>query len=142
MFDLSGVKEQSGYELVPEGKFLCACTNAEIKETKDGTGQYIRAELTIKTGDYEGRKLWTNFNVKNRNDKATEIGLSQLKTFLKVANYSNPDKLNSVSELCGLIVGVKTKIKKDEQYGDKTEVSYFFDSSKIDSHTEAEPLPF
>ena len=128
MFDLSNVKAQ-GNETLPAGKYVCNVTNAEMKDTKDGSGAYIRAELTVADGEAKNRKLWCNFNVRNKNEKATAIGLSQLKALLVAANHPNPDKLGSVTELCGLTVGVKTKIKTDE-YGEKAEVSYYYSLGK------------
>jgi hypothetical protein len=142
MFDLSNVETQNSFETIPAGKYLCSTTNAEIKDTASGTGQYIKVEFTVKHGTHEGRKIWTNFNVKNNNPKAVEIGLSQLKTMLVAAKYPTPDKLNGVTDLCGLTIGVKTKVKSDEQFGDKAEVSYFFDASKITENHPEENLPF
>jgi hypothetical protein len=142
MFDLSKVETSNSFETLPEGKYVANVTNAEIKETKNGTGKYIRTELTIAAGENKGRKIWTNFNVENQNQMAVEIGLKQLKTMLQAANAQSVDKLASVSDLCGLTVGVKTKIKTDE-YGEKAEVHYFF-SPKDAKETAAssDTIPF
>lgn len=129
--DLSGVKEQKGFEVLPAGKYVATCTNAELKDTASGTGQYIKIELTIKSGANEGRKLYTNFNVKNQNEQAVSIGLGQLKSFLTYSKYANPEKLSNINDLCGLTVGVKTKVKSDDQYGDRAEVSYYLDAAKV-----------
>lgn len=138
MFDLSNVKAQ-GNETLPAGKYVCNVTNAEMKDTKDGSGAYIRAELTVADGEAKNRKIFTNFNVRNKNEQAVSIGLGQLKSLLVAANHPNPDKLGSVTELCGLTVGVKTKIKTDE-YGEKAEVSYYYPLGKDLPQKEA--LPF
>lgn len=138
--DLSATKTQS-FETIPAGKYLAACTKAELAETKSG-GKMIKVELTIKNTEMEGRKIYTQFNIQNANPKAVEIGLSQMKTFMVMAGYANPDKLSNVTDLQGLVVGIKTKIKSDEEYGDKAEVSYFFEASKIKEEKSAEQLPF
>jgi hypothetical protein len=137
-FDLSGIKAQ-GNDTLPAGKYVCNITNAELKDTKAGNGQYIKMEFTIKEGEASGRKLWAQINVKNANPKAAEIGMSQLKSLLVCASYPNPDKLDSVTSLCGLTVGVKTKVKTDE-YGEKAEVSYFYEPKK--DPAPAADLPF
>lgn len=129
MFDLSNIKTNAN-ETLPEGKYVVNVTNSEIKDTQNGNGKYIKVELTISSGEHKGRKLWQNFNVQNKNDKAVSIGLSQLKSMLVAANFPTPDKLNSIADLNGLTVGIKTKIKKDEQYGDKAEVHYFIEADK------------
>lgn len=143
--DLSNVKEQKQFEALPAGKYLMTCTNAELKDTKDGTGKYIKIELTVKAGEHEGRKLFSNFNIVNKNQQASEIGQSQLKSFLVLSKYATPERLKNVTDLCGLTVGVKTKIKSDAEYGDKAEVSYYMDASKVmETVTQAKTdnLPF
>jgi len=137
-FDLSNVKAQ-GNDTLPAGKYVCNITNAELKDTKAKNGQYIKIEFTIKEGDASGRKVWAQINVANANPKAAEIGMSQLKSLLVCASYPNPDKLDSVTSLCGLTVGVKTKVKTDE-YGEKAEVSYFFEPKK--EAQGSQDLPF
>lgn len=140
LVDLSEVKE-SEFSPLPEGKYLCNITNAEVKETKMAGGKYIKAEFTISNGDMKGRKIWGQFNIANANPKAVEIGLQQLKSMLVSANYPDPNKLKSIQELCGLTVGVKTKIKKDDQYGDKAEVHFFFTPKSSDLETD-QVIPF
>jgi hypothetical protein len=137
-FDLSNVKAQ-GNDTLPAGKYVCNITNAELKDTKAGNGQYIKIEFTVKEGDSSGRKLWAQINVKNSNPKAAEIGLSQLKALLVCSSYPTPDKLSGIGELNGLTVGVKTKVKTDE-YGEKAEVSYFYEPKK--DLAPAADLPF
>jgi hypothetical protein len=138
MFDLSNVKAQ-GNDTLPAGKYVCNVTNTEMKDTKDGTGAYIRTELTVAEGDAKGRKVWFNINVRNKNPQATEIGMSQLKSLLVCAGYPTPDKLSGIGELNGLTVGVKTKVKTDE-YGEKAEVSYFYEPKKEAQQTETIPF--
>jgi hypothetical protein len=124
MWDLSNVKPQ-GNDTLPAGKYVCNITNAELKDTKSGTGQYVKFEFTVKEGDAAGRKVWAQINVKNENPKAQEIGMSQFSAVVACSKYPNPAKV-TLAELCGLTIGVKTKIKTDE-YGEKAEVSYFFE---------------
>lgn len=125
MLDLTNVKSQKPQTTIPDGKYICNCTKAEMRDTKSG-GMMIAVELTVRSGDHEGRKIFHNFNVQNSNQKAVEIGLAQLKSFLETSGHKDPNKLGGTEELEGLTVGVKTKTRKDEDYGDRSEVSYFF----------------
>lgn len=134
-YDLSNVKANE-FEALPPGEYITNVTNAEVKDTKNGTGQYIKVELTVDGPTQTGRKIFTNFNVKNDNPKAVQIGLGQLKAFLIKAKYPTPDKLESVGELNGLRVGVKTKVRKDDQFGDQTDIHYFMDADKIVQHDD------
>ena len=109
---------------LPADKYNVNCVDAEVKDTQAGTGQYISVTFQVTDGPFRNKKLFTNFNIKNPNPKAVEIGRGQLKSFMEEAGCTN-FALNKVSDLEGLNVGVKTKIKKDETYGDKAEVSYY-----------------
>lgn len=111
---------------IPEGRYQVSITDAEVKTTKAGTGQYIKAEFTIKEGEYSGKKIWSMFNIKNQNPKAVEIGLQQLKDMLVAANSNLANgKLESVSQLRGLRMTANVKIESSEEYGDQNRINYF-----------------
>ena len=141
MFDLSGVNARKEFDLLPDGKYVCHCTEAKMQDTKSGTGMMIKLTFTIAVGHHEGRKIFTNLNVQNKSAKATEIGLQQLKSLLECSGYKDPNKLENVSDLEGLRVGVKTKIKKDEQFGDRVEISFFFKPDGAPNAPAAEYKP-
>lgn len=129
MINLTGVKTNN-FGPLEDGKYICSVTDVEVKDTKDGSGQYIAATLTVAEGDNKGRKIFTNFNIKNKSEKAVEIGLGQLKSLLEQAKYKGDMEKFTPSNLNGLLVGVKTKTKNDPAYGDKVEVSYYFEASQ------------
>lgn len=136
LVNLSNVKAQS-FDVLPAGKYNVTCTGAAVMDTKSGTGQYIQAEFTLSNG----RKLYHNFNIKNANEKAVDIGLSQLKSFLTVSGYATPDNLTDVLSLEGLKCAVKTKVKTSEEYGDKAEISAFIPTLAEELRAQ-ENIPF
>jgi hypothetical protein len=71
---------------------------AETRATKAG-GEMI--SLKLKTD--KNRVLFANFNTKNANPKAVEIGLGQLKAFLIASGRTNM-VIKDLMELCGLEV--------------------------------------
>jgi hypothetical protein len=125
LLDLSNVKVEDGFDVLPEGKYVCSITNVEVKDTKAGTGQYVKTELTVVDGEAKGRKIFSQFNIKNPNMEAVAIGMKQLKQMLSNSTYPNPEKVD-LTKLTGTVVGVKTKITKSTDFGDKAEVHYFF----------------
>jgi hypothetical protein len=137
--NFEGVKE-SGFSPIPAGEYSVISDSAEIKDTRDGTGQYINMKLKILGGEYDGRTLFTMFNIKNQNVKAVEIGLSQLKTFCKVSGRGDKP-LTDVVSLVGFKVNAVCKVKTDS-YGDKTVVSYFKPFSQTEDKPKNEGLPF
>lgn len=134
MFTLDTEKKK--FEPIPNGDYVCEITGTEIRKTKLGTGKYIRTEFTIISKEQNGRKIWTNFNIENPNDKAVEVGLKMLKKLILSSNYSGKTSFNSAEEastvLTGLSVGVRTKIKSSEQYGEQVEVDTFMKPSKTE----------
>lgn len=116
--DLTNVADQS---TLPDGTYVVAVSDAQVKPTRNAGGEYIAVTYTVVGGTYEGRKLFGQFNIKNSNPQAVQIGLSQLKTLMKAAGKPNPNRLESSQELVGLRCRVKTKVKVDD-FGEKTEV--------------------
>lgn len=138
--DLSKVKE-SNFDILPEGQYNVVADEATVKETKSGKGEYINLKLIITGGPLEGRTLFHMFNFKNENVKAAEIGMSQLKTFLKCAGQ-DPNKLQNVSDLIGCRVSCVVKHKEDD-YGKKAVISYFKPVTTIaENEVIKEDLPF
>lgn len=136
--DLTNHPTQTGPTLVPPGKYLVTCTSAQLKETKAHTGQFIEANLKIKEGEHEGRSLTERWNVINANEKAQAIGLSQLKSFLVKAGATN-FVWNSMAEVVESLIAktcvAVVVVKKDDQWGDRSEVRYF--QTKEESIQEA-----
>lgn len=125
LLDLNNVEvEQRDFEPIPAGKYVLQVADAEVRETKSGTGEYIWAELEVVGSDFEGRKIFTNFNIKNDNEKAVEIGMQQLKSMMLAAGKKDC-ALKNASDLCGLRALAKVKVRKDETWGDRNEVHYW-----------------
>lgn len=122
--DLSNVEEQKGFEVVPQGDYLVIVDDAQVKDTKSGTGAYINVKFLITEGEYKNRAIFNMFNIKNDNQQAVKIGLEQLKAFLKISGYKTPESIESVTDLIGLTATAVVKNKKDD-YGDKAYISYF-----------------
>jgi len=114
--DLSKVETN---EWLP-GEYQVTCTGAELKDTKN-MGKMIKVEFTTSSG----RKLWHNFNIVNQSEKAQEIGLGQLKSFLKAAAFPNPDHLTNEADMLNLRATVKVKIEESDGYGPQARISYF-----------------
>lgn len=118
--DLSNVSESG---LPPDGEYLIVVDEAVVKETKDGTGQYINARFKFLDGPSKGSTFYTMYNIKNKNEQAVKIGLGELKRLLKAGGRS-ADRLNSASELEGVTVSARIKIVTDD-YGEKVKISKY-----------------
>ena len=125
--DLTNVADQNA---LPDGTYQVAVSKAEVKPTKTPGGEYIAVEYTVISGLHNGRKLFDQFNIKNANPQAVQIGLSQLKTLMKAGLKPNPNRLESSQELVGLKLRVKTKSKVDD-FGEKAEVKAWLPFAEI-----------
>lgn len=117
--------EQEGgdYSPLPEGFYTTQITGAELKDTKSGTGQYIKVEYTVVGDNYQGRKVWGNINIKNDSEKAEEIGRSQLNSLMAAIGLKT---LSDTDELVGSDVTIKLKVKPAQgEWGPSNEVKAF-----------------
>lgn len=121
--DLSQAQEQG--DPVPDGQYLVSVVKAEVVDTKAG-GQMIKLQHKIAEGQpQQGRIVFDNFNIKNANPQATQIGLGQLKTMLKAFGHPNPNRLESTNELLGLKGLINVKVEADPGYGPQSRVKRY-----------------
>jgi hypothetical protein len=76
------------YELIPAGWYTAVITDAELKPTKSGTGEYIKCRYDITGPSSQGRIVFGNFYIKNQNAKAEEIGRQQLGEMMRALGLS------------------------------------------------------
>lgn len=123
--DFAQVKADDGsYSPIPAGEYVFQLTGAELKQTKDGSGQYIKGEFTVIAPSYQGRKVFQNFNIYNRNSEAERIGRSQLKALAVAVGL---DTLRDTDELIGRTVAARVSIEKDKsgKYDDQNRLSKY-----------------
>jgi len=124
--DLTDVSTTQSFEPLPEGLYLVTVQEAELKDTKDNTGKYVKIKLEVTGAEAQnGRVLFHNFNTHNKSEMAQKIGREQLKSFLVASGFRTPDKLTSPKELEGLSAMAMVKIRKDEGYESQNVVTYF-----------------
>lgn len=79
-FDDRSVAASTGVpEPVPPGEYLLQVDTTELIPTKDQTGMMLKCVLSVVSGEYEGRKLFPQFNVRNKSAQAQTIGIGELK---------------------------------------------------------------
>lgn len=79
-FDDRAVAASTGIpEPVPPGEYMLQVDANELVTTKDGTGMMLKCTLVIVAGEFEGRKLFPQFNVRNKSAQAQTIGIGELK---------------------------------------------------------------
>lgn len=95
------------YDLIPAGWYAATITDAETRDTKSGTGKYLRVEFTL--ADPAGRRVWSNYNVKNDNPAAESIGRQQL---AEVVRAIGKKAVRDTDELKGCVLSIKVKVRE------------------------------
>jgi hypothetical protein len=79
-FDDRSVAASTGIpDPVPPGEYDLFTDSAEVVPTKAGTGIMLKVAYTIGNGEYEGRKVFAQFNIRNASAQAQAIGIGELK---------------------------------------------------------------
>lgn len=82
------------FEPLPAGWAIAEITNTENRETRSGTGHYIKVEFTILEHldadvTFAGRKVWANLNYDNPNPKAVEIAQTDMASIAHAVGKPN-----------------------------------------------------
>jgi hypothetical protein len=114
--DLSNIEikeEKKEFEVIPEGLYTFAITDAEVRDSKAGN-KYVWLELTCKDAKFEKRKVWDFFTLSH------DVGLQRLAT---LATFCEVDlKKFDPAFLIGHDVSVLLGVEHDDNYGDKNRV--------------------
>jgi hypothetical protein len=122
-FDVTQLPQgNNNYEPLPAGWYTATITQAELKDTKAGNGQYIKLRYDITGPTGQGRVVFGNLNIKNPNPKAEEIGRQQLGDIMRAVGLA---KVTDTDQLIGSQIGIKLDVKQDDQYGPSNEVKGF-----------------
>ena len=122
-FDVNELPQSdNNFDPLPAGWYTTKIAGAEIKTTKNGTGQYISVRYDIIGPSHQGRVVFGNINIKNANPKAEEIGRQQLGEIMRAIGLA---RVTDTDQLIGGNVQIKLSVKQDETYGDKNEIKGF-----------------
>lgn len=100
---------ENDYSPIPAGDYTVGIKDAELKDTKDGHGQYIKLKLDVIAPTNVGRIIFANINIKNNSQVAENIGRTQLKTIMRALGLV---ELVTEKQLIGGTLIVKVAIKE------------------------------
>lgn len=83
---------QSDFSELPNGVYLMEVEAADVAPTSTGSGTMLKTTMkVIEPTDFEGRKLFNNYNIENNNPQAQEIGQKQLAGLCRAMSISSVD---------------------------------------------------
>lgn len=122
-FDATTVAPDTGLDVMPVGWYNATIDESEMKPTKDGTGAFLKLRFNIVDGQYAGRKVFTQLNLKNSNAQTVEIAQKQLSAICHAVNVLRPGKSE---ELHGIPLKIKLKLTKaTDEYEARNEISSY-----------------
>jgi hypothetical protein len=127
-FDVSEVDVNEGpsYELLPEGEYTLIGLEAEEKDTSTG-GEMIAAKFEVVGGKGNGRWIWMNFNIVNKNETAQRIGRQQLVAWATACGKPEADDTDKLlGKKFNAIVGIE---KGTGGYKDRNGIKQFLFST-------------
>ncbi|WII71734.1 hypothetical protein QJS83_14810 [Bdellovibrio sp. 22V] len=130
-FDASQIAPDQGVAgPVPAGWYVGMVEKSEIKATKDGTGAYIAMTVNIvEPQQFAGRKVFTNFNIKNNNQQAVDIAYGQLSALSHAVNIIN---WNDTSMLHNIPFKFRVKVRKgDGNYSDSNDITKYSPMTEV-----------
>ena len=114
-FNAEEVQPNQGFEAIPAGEYEACIVNSEMKQTKDGTGEYLNLEVQIISGEYQNRRLFEKLNLRNRNEQAVQIARGTLSAICRAVNVLTP---NDSSELHMKPLRINVVVRKREDTGE------------------------
>ena len=129
------------FDPLPPGWYAASITEAELKTTKMGSGEYIKVRYTITGPTHQGRVVFGNLNTRNASLKAEEIGRAQLGEILRAIGVP---VLSDTDQLIGGTLQIKVVIRpSDGQYAEQNEIKDYKakDSSAPAFGTGSKPAP-
>jgi len=113
-FNVDEAPDTQDFTPMPAGDYAAIITSSEQVSNKARTGSYLKLELTVTDGKYQGRKLFENLNLDNPSTQAVEIARGTLKKIAVAVGISS-GMVNESEELhdIPLIVNVSIEKRKD-----------------------------
>jgi len=123
-FDANELPQGNGnFDPLPAGWYTANITQAELKTTAAGDGQYIKLRYDITGPTHQGRVVFGNLNIKNASPKAEEIGRMELGNLMRAIGLA---KVTDTDQLIGGSLSIKLDVRAaTEQYAAQNEVKGF-----------------
>lgn len=122
-FDVNSLPvSENNFDPLPAGWYDVNITGAELKSTKDGTGNYINVKYSVTGPTHQGRVVFGMLNLKNKNPKAEEIGRQQLGELMRACGLA---RVTDSDQLIGGRCAIKLSVETQEGYEPRNNVKGF-----------------
>lgn len=120
---------------LPDGWYNVIINKADIKDTKDGTGQYIAIRYDVTGPTHQGRVVFGNLNIKNKSSAAEDIGRQQLGSLMRAIGLARVD---DTDQLIGGNLSIKLGTRVQEGYDPTNDIKGY---KSLDGQQSSAPTP-
>ena len=114
-FDASTVTPSAPRGIIPAGDYNIVLTAAEIRETNAKDGHYLALDYVIQGGEHEGRHIYDNLNLWNKNEKAKKIAWEDMSALCHACGVL---QVGTADQLFGILISATIGVEQgDEKYG-------------------------
>jgi hypothetical protein len=85
-FDASQVAPQASTGPLPAGVYLAHIVESDVQPLKSGNGEGLKLTFEVIDGQFKGRKIWENLNIRHSNEDTQRIAQSQLSALCHAVN--------------------------------------------------------
>ena len=85
-FDASQVAPQASSGPLPAGVYLAHIVESDVQPLKSGNGEGLKLTFEIIDGQFKGRKVWENLNIRHTSEDTQRIAQSQLSALCHAVN--------------------------------------------------------
>lgn len=111
-FDATKIEvNDNDFSPLAPGKYNVIISDASVKQTKSGTGQYLSIQFTVTGEQGRDRRVWTNLNLVNPNPVAVEIAQKDLANICTAAGIKG--LLTDEQQLLGKALVIKVAVDGD-----------------------------
>lgn len=111
-------KTSGSFTAIEAGLYDVDINSVSIENTKDGTGKYVKVRYDIVGPSYQGRVLYSNFNIENKSPEAEAIGRGQLNELQGAAGVLRITSPADLQQFVAKRIRVKVAKKVDKENGD------------------------
>ena len=85
-FDASTVAPQASTGPLPAGVYLAHIVESDVQPLKSGNGEGLKLTFEVIDGQFKGRKVYENLNIRHTNEDTQRIAQSQLSALCHAVN--------------------------------------------------------
>lgn len=111
---------QNNFQPIPAGVYPAQVIESELRPLKSGNGEALALQFEILGDKFAGRRVFANLNIHHTNPEAQRIAQEQLSAICHAVGVM---QLQDSSQLHNKPLNIRVKIRKQEGYEDRNEVS-------------------